>query len=133
MIADVNGLNIVDSSGGIEYFTDGPNAGRFAGPLSDPGRLVVPTVTVYEVFRVVLRRRGETDALSATAAMSHGQEIPLTGALALEAARLAHRMSLAMADGIILATARLTAATLWTQDADFEGLANVRYIPRLPV
>ena len=132
MIADVNGLNIVDSSGWIEYFTDGPNAGRFAGPLSDPDRLVVPTVTVYEVFKVVLRRRGENDALRAAAAMSHGREIPLTNALALEAARLAHRMNLAMADGIILATARLTAAKLWTQDADFEGLANVRYIPRLP-
>ena len=126
MIADANGLNIVDSSGWIEYFTDGPNAGRFAGPLSDSDTLVVPTVTIYEVFRVVLRRRGEDDALRVAAAMSRGREIPLTSALALEAARLA------MADGIILATARLTGATLWTQDVDFEGLANVRYIPRLP-
>ena len=132
MIADANGLNIVDSSGWIEYFTDGPNAGRFAGPLSDSDTLVVPTVTIYEVFRVVLRRRGEDDALRVAAAMSQGREIPLTSALALDAARLAHRMRMAMADGIILATARLTGATLWTQDVDFEGLANVRYIPRLP-
>ena len=127
-----NGLNLVDSSGWIEYFTDGPNAGRFAVPLSDPGKLVVPTVSIYEVFRVVLRRRGEGDALRVAAAMSRGREIPLTSALALEAARLAHERRLAMADGIILATARLTRAALWTQDVDFEGLPGVRYIPKIP-
>ena len=125
----MNGLNLVDSSGWIEYFTDGPNADRFAGPLLNPERLVVPTVTVYEVFRVVLRRRGEDDALRAAAAMGRSREIPLTSGLALEAARLAHEKRLAMADGIILATARLTGATLWTQDVDFEGLSDVRYIP----
>ena len=125
-------LNLVDSSGWIEFFTDGPNAGAFAGPLSDDSRLVVPTVSVYEVFRVVLRRRGEDDALRAAASMSRGREIPLSSALALEAARLAHENGLAMADGIILATARLTAATLWTQDVDFEGMPHVRYFPKVP-
>ena len=130
---ELNGLNLVDSSGWIEYFTDGPNADRFAVPLSDPGKLVVPTVSIYEVFRVVVRRRGEGDALRVAAAMSRGREIPLASALALEAARLAHERRLAMADGIILATARLTRATLWTQDVDFEGLPGVRYIPKVPV
>lgn len=125
-------LNLVDSSGWIEYLTDGPNAGRFAAPLSDAGRLVVPSVSVYEVFRVVLRRRGEDDAIRVAAAMGRGREIPLTSSLALEAARLAHERRLAMADGIILATARLADATLWTQDADFKGLAHVRYVPRIP-
>jgi len=129
---ELSGLNLVDSSGWIEYFTDGPNADRFAVPLSDPGKLVVPTVSIYEVFRVVLRRRGEGDALRVAAAMSRGREIPLTSALALESARLAHERRLAMADGIILATARLTRAALWTQDVDFEGLPGVRYIPKIP-
>ena len=128
----MNGLNLVDSSGWIEYFTDGPNAGRFAGPLSDSARLIVPTVSVYEVFRVVLRQRGEDDALFVAAAMSRGREIPLTSALALEAARLAHEKRLAMADGIILATARLTGATLWTQDVDFKGFPDVNYVPGIP-
>ena len=127
-----NPLNLVDSSGWIEFFTDGPNAGMFADPLSDAGRLVVPTVSVYEVFRVVLRRRGEDDALRAAALMSRGREIPLSSALALEAARLAHERGLAMADGIILATAGLTRATLWTQDVDFEGMPHVRYFPKIP-
>ena len=124
-------LNLVDSSGWIEYFTDGPNAGLFAEPLSDANRLVVPTVSVHEVFRVVLRRRGEDDALRAAALMCRGREVPLTSALALEAARLAHERGLAMADGIILATARLTGAILWTQDADFDGMQHVRYFPKV--
>ena len=127
----MNGLNLVDSSGWIEYFTDGPNAGRFAGPLSDAGRLIVPTVSIYEVFRVVLLRRDEDDALRVAAAMSRGREIPLTAALALAAARLAHEKRLAMADGIIFATAQLTGATLWTQDVDFKGLPDVSYVPRI--
>ena len=127
-----NPLNLVDSSGWIEFFTDGPNAGLFADPLSDATRLVVPTVSVYEVFRVVLRRRGEDDALRTAALMSRGREIPLSSALALEAARLAHERGLAMADGIILATARLTGSTLWTQDVDFQGMPQVRYFPKIP-
>ena len=127
-----NPLNLVDSSGWIEFFTDGPNAGLFADPLSDATRLVVPTVSVYEVFRVVLHRRGEDDALRTAALMSRGREIPLSSALALEAARLAHERGLAMADGIILATARLTGATLWTQDVDFQGMPQVRYFPKIP-
>ena len=128
----MDGLHLVDSSGWLEYFADGPNAGRFAVPLSEPGRLVVPTVSLYEVFRVVLRERGEDDAIRAAALMGQGREIPLSAALALEAARLAREGRLAMADGIILATARSTGAVLWTQDADFEGMADVRYFAKAP-
>ena len=124
--------NLVDSSGWLEYFTDGPNAAVFAEPLSDSGQLIVSTVSIYEVFRVVLRRRGEDDALRAAASMRHGREIPLSSALALYAAQLAHELNLAMADGIILATARLAGATLWTQDADFEGMRHVRYFAKIP-
>lgn len=85
MAADT--INLVDSSGWLEYFTDGPNAGVYAEPLADASRLVVPTVSVYEVFRVVLRRRGEDDALRAAALMNRGRSVPLTSALALQAAR----------------------------------------------
>ena len=127
----MHGLHLVDSSGWLEYLAEGPNAGRFAEPLSDPARLVVPTISVYEVFRVVLRARGEDDALRAAVLMRRGREVPLSSALALEAARLAHELRLAMADALILATARATEATLWTQDVDFEGLAGVRYFAKV--
>ena len=128
----MNGLHLVDSSGWLEFFSDGPNARHFAEPPSDPGRLVVPTVSLHEVFRVVLRERGEDDAVRAAALMGRGWEVPLSSSLAMEAARLAHEGCLATADGIILATARHAGATLWTQDADFEGFAGVRYFAKLP-
>ena len=123
----MDGLHVIDSSGWLEYLTDGPNARHFAAPLADPSRLLVPTISLYEVFRVVLRERGEDDAVQAAALMRRGREIALSQALALEAAWLAHERGLAMDDAIILATARANRATLWTQDADFEGVSSVRY------
>ena len=129
----MDGLHVVDSSGWLEYLADGPNARLFAAPLTDSSRLLVPTISLYEVFRVVLRERGEDDAIRAAALMRQGREVALSPSLALEAARLAHERSLAMADAIILATARAGRATLWTQDADFDGLADVRYYPRRTV
>ena len=126
-------LHLVDSSGWIEYFTDGPNAAHFAAPLSDPDRLVVPTICLYEVFRVVLRERGEGDAIRAVAPMHGAREVPLSPALALEASRLGSERGLAMADVIILATARRVGAILWTLDADFEGFAEVRYFRKTPI
>lgn len=125
-------LHLVDSSGWLEYFTDGPVAARFAEPLSDPDRLVVPTIGLYEVFRVALRERGEDDAIRAVALMRGAREIPLSSSLALEAAKLAHERGLAMADAIILATARSVGAILWTLDADFEGFEGVRYFRKTP-
>ncbi len=126
-------LHLVDSSGWIEYFTDGPNAARFEEPVSDPDRLVIPTICLYEVFRVVLRERGEGDAIRAVAPMHRAREVPLSPALALEAAKLGFEQSLAMADAIILATARSVGAILWTLDADFEGFAGVRYFRKTPI
>ena len=123
----MQGWHLVDSSVWLEYFIDGPNAGCFAEPLSDPNRLVVPTVSLFEVFRAVLRERGDDDAIRAAAPMRRDREIPLSPHLA---ARLAHEGGLAMADGIILATARSSGATLRTQDADFEDLAGVRYFAK---
>ena len=123
----MDGLHVVDSSGWLEYLAGGPNARHFAAPLGDASRLLVPTISLYEVFRVVLRERGEDDALQAAALMRRGREIALSPALALEAAWLAHERGLAMGDAIILATAQANRATLWTQDSDFEGVSGVRY------
>ena len=121
---------VVDSSGWLEYFADGPNASRFAPFIEQPERLVVPTITLYEVFKRVFQQRGEDAALIAIAAMMEGQVVPLTEEIALEAARLSLNTKLPMADSIILATARAFDAVLWTQDADFQGLTDVRFIPK---
>jgi toxin FitB len=122
-------MNIVDSSGWLEYFSDGPNAGKFLAPLRDVANLIVPVVTIYEVFKVVLRERNEGDALAAIAAMQKGHVVDCTAALAVSAATLSLKHRLPMADSLILATAQAYAATLWTQDADFRSIPGVKYIP----
>jgi len=123
----MDGLHVVDSSGWLEYLVGGPNARHFVAPLADPGRLLVPTISLYEVVRVVLRERGKDNAIRAAALMRQGRQIALSPTLALAAARLAHERGLAMGDAIILATAQANRATLWTQDSDFEGVSGVRY------
>ena len=123
-------MNVVDSSGWLEWFADGPGARHFARPLGDAATLVVPAITIFEVFRAVLRRRDESAALQAAAQMRQGRVVDLDDTLAMEAARLSIEHALPMADSIILATARSADAVLWTQDADFEGIAGVRFFPK---
>jgi toxin FitB len=120
-------VNIVDSSGWLEFFTDGPNADCFAEPLQNSGQLLVPSVIIYEVFKVVLRERGENAALQAEALLRQGTVVNLTEDIALRAARLSIDHKLPMADSIILATARAHEAVIWTQDDDFKGVDGVRY------
>ncbi len=123
-------MNIVDSSGWLAYFADEPNAGHFLLPLSDSDALVVPTVTIYEVFKVILRESGENEALQAVAAMQKGSVVDLNPSLAIAASRVSLEYDLPMADAIILATAREFNATLWTQDSDFEGMRQVKYFSK---
>ena len=120
-------MNIVDSSGWLEYFADGANAEFFAPIVTNVKELLVPVISIYEVFKRVLQQRGEGDALQAVAIMLQGQVIELDTTLALEAARISVEEKLPMADSIILATAWSYEATLWTQDADFEGKNGVQF------
>lgn len=121
----------MDSSGWIEYFADGPNASFFEEAIEDSESLVVPTISLYEVFKRLLREpEGESLGLEVIAAMQRGRVVDLGAELSLEAARLAHEMKLPMADSVILATARWHRATLWSQDSDFEGIAGVRYVEK---
>jgi predicted nucleic acid-binding protein len=123
-------MNVVDSSGWLAYFADEPNAKHFLTPLSDPARLVVPTLTIYEVFKVIFRESSENDALQAAAAMQKGTVVDLTTALAIAASKLSLEHDLPMADGIVLATAREFKAVLWTQDSDFKNMSQVKYFPK---
>jgi len=120
-------MNVVDSSGWLEFFADGPNAAFFAPAILKPKDLVVPTVSLYEVFKRVLQQRDESQALQAVALMEQGSVADLNATLALAAAKLSTDLKLPMADSIMLATARAFGATLWSQDADFEGMEGVRY------
>ncbi len=123
-------MNVVDSSGWIEYFADEENADFFAEPIERTDRLVVPTISVYEVFKHVLREEGRSEAVEAIAYMKQGRVAELDASLAIEAAETSHKLKIPMADSIILTTARAYEAELWTQDADFEGIDEVHYIQK---
>ena len=123
-------MNVVDSSAWLEYLADGPQAASFATPIEAPEELVVPSITVLEVFRRVLQQRDEHAALLAVTLMLQGTVVDLDADLAVEAAALGVRERLPLADSVILATARRHDAVLWTMDADFEGLSRVEYRPR---
>jgi predicted nucleic acid-binding protein len=122
-------MNLVDSSAWLEYFSDGPNAAAFERALKDADNLLVPTLCLYEVFKVVLRERGESEALQAVALMRQGKVIDLTAEIALLGARTSLDFRIPLADSIILATGRLHGAVIWTQDADFKDIKGVKYIP----
>ncbi len=123
-------MNIVDSSGWLAYFADEPGAKHFHKPLSDTESLVVPTITIYEVFKVALRESGENAALHTGAAMRKGKVVDLTSTLALSASKLSMEYNLPMADSIILATARAFDAAIWTQDSDFHDIKGVKYFKK---
>jgi predicted nucleic acid-binding protein len=123
-------MNIVDSSGWLAYFADEPNAKYFLSPLKDISSLIVPVVSIYEVFQVVLRESGENEALQAAAAMQKGTVVDLTAKLAISASKLGLQLGLPMADSIILATAKEYKARIWTQDSDFEAISGVKYFPK---
>ena len=123
-------MNVVDSSAWLEYFANGPGADAFAPPIEDVEALVVPSITLFEVFKRVVQQRDEDAALRCVAVMQQGRVVDLDAALAIDAAAASARHRLPMADSIVFATALREGAELWTQDADFDGLPGVRYYSR---
>ena len=123
-------MNVVDSSGWLECFSDGPNSKHFSNPLKNSASLVVPVITIYEVFKVVLRETGENEALLAVAAMQKGRVIDVTTNLAMKASKLSLIHNLPMADSIILATAKAHDCTIWTQDADLKNIPGVKFFSK---
>jgi predicted nucleic acid-binding protein len=125
-------VNVVDSCGWLEYLASGPNADFFAAALGDTDSLIVPSISVYEVFKRVMQQRDEGDALQATALMQQGRIIDLDSTAAIAAAGLSVELGLPMADAIMLSVARTHEAVFWTQDSHFEGIEGVRYTAALP-
>ncbi|MEQ9005903.1 MAG: type II toxin-antitoxin system VapC family toxin, partial [Pseudomonadales bacterium] len=97
----------------------------------DVEHLLVPTLSLLEVFKRILQQRGDGDALQAVALMRQGTIVDLDADLALAAARVGALHNLALADSVIYASALQRGSVLWTQDADFEGLPQVRYVAKL--
>ena len=124
-------MNVVDSSGWIEYLQKSSRAGLYRKAILDPANLVVPAICIYEVYRLVFSKMGKTLAESSVRVMESGLVVELTATLAVEAAALAIHHQLAMADAIIYATAQKHRATLWTQDADLGSLPGVKYFQKM--
>ena len=125
-------MNVVDSSGWLEYFIDGKNAAFFAPAIEDAQNVIVPTISLFEVFKRILIEGNRDDALEAIAVMKEGRVVDLDDNLALVAAELSYELKLPLADSIILATARANSATLWTQDAHFKDMEGVKYLQKKP-
>jgi predicted nucleic acid-binding protein len=123
-------MNVVDTSGWLEYFAAGENAYFFAPAIEDTEHLLVPVICIYEVFKKVLQAHGQALAEFRIADLVKGEVIELTASLAMSAAVLSAELKLPMADSIILATARTHEAIVWTQDEHFKDLEGVRYIEK---
>jgi predicted nucleic acid-binding protein len=123
-------MNVVDSSGWVEYFTKGSNARFFIPPVQDLENLIVPSICICEVFKRLTLDMGEENALQAVGIMSYGSVIELDRKIAIDAAQLSLELKLAMADSVILATAREHDAILWMQGAHFKGMDGVKYIEK---
>ena len=120
-------MNLVDSSGWLEYFADGKNAGFFAPAIENTKLLLVSSINCYEVFKRIVQQRDENAAMQAIAVMRQGAVVDVSADLALVAAKVALALKLPLPGSVILATARLRRATVWTQDSDFEGIEGVKY------
>ena len=123
-------MNVVDSSAWLSYFAGDKNARLFAKSIETLDKLLVPSITITEVFKSVLRQRNEESALEVVAHMEQGTVIALDGELAVNAAVFGVDLKLPLADSIIYATAQKFDAVVWTQDADFKGLENVKFYPK---
>lgn len=120
-------MNLVDTSGWIEYFFSGPNANFFAKPIEKTEELLIPTICMYEVFKKVNIVADEAKALQVVAQMRQGTVVDLTEDIAISASLISIKHKLPMADSMIYATAKAHDAITWTQDQDFENMPRVNY------
>jgi len=120
-------MNLVDSCGWLEYFTDGSYADFYSFPLRKLDQLIVPTICIYEVFKKIAHEKDDSSALQAVATMKQGQVIDLDTNIAMSAAKISYDLKIPMADSIILATSKMFKALIWTQDEHFKNISNVKF------
>ena len=120
-------MNVIDSSAWLEYFAAAENASFFAAAIENTAEVIVPSLSLYEVFKRIIQQRTESDALQAVAVMQQGRVVDLDARIALQAARISVDLKLPLADSVMLATARTHDSTLWTQDSHFDGIPGVKY------
>lgn len=120
-------MNLVDSSGWLEYFTDGKNAEYFAPVIENTSELIVSVINLYEVYKKISSEKDDNAAIQAIALMQQPNVVVVTEPISILAARLSINLKIPMADSIIYATAKMYDAIVWTQDSDFKNLEDVKY------
>lgn len=123
-------MKVIDSSGWLDFFTEGPLAKVYAGHLENLSEIITPAIVLYEVYKIIKRERGEEDALTAVMQMGKTHVIFIDDVLVLTAADLSLEHGLAMADSIVYATALIHEATLVTSDSDLSQLPHVTYLKK---
>ena len=123
-------MNVIDSSAWLEYFAAGPGAHHVSGAIEAVEQLIVPTIVLLEVTRHVMQQRDEDAALQIAAVLHQDQVVALESGIALSAAQFGIAHKLPLADSIIHATAKQFRATIWTFDANFAKLPDVKYFPK---
>ena len=123
-------MNLVDSSGWLEYLSDSENADNFAEAIENTEELLVSTINIYEVYKKVLKEKDEDTALQIVGLMRQAKVVEVTPSIAIQAAKISFEKNMPMADSIIYSTAKANDALVWTQDSDFKGLEFVKYFPK---
>jgi predicted nucleic acid-binding protein len=123
-------LNLVDSSGLLEYFAGGKNAGFFAPAIENTKELIVSTINLYEIYKKILNERDEYSAIETIGIMQQAKVIDVNLSISIQAAKLSNRFKLPMADSLIYVTAMQNEAVVWTQDKDFKGLEHVKFVKK---
>ena len=123
-------MNLVDSSGWLEYFTDDKNAEFFAPIIENTAEIIISVINLYEVYKKISSEKDENEAIQAVALMQQSKVIDVTNSISILAAKLSIKFKIPMADSIIYATARINDAIVWTQDSDFKDLEGVKYFKK---
>ena len=124
-------MNVVDSSGWVEYFQDSPRADFFAPAIERRSELLVPVVALYEVHKVLSRKVSADVVERFLNVMRLGRVLEITDLRAINASRAANLHGLAMADAMMYSMAQEFSATFWTQDVDYELLPDVRFFAKI--
>ena len=120
-------MNVVDTSGWLEYFAETKNAVNYEKAINETDRLIVPAIVLYDVFKKVSMEYDENRALVAIAHMKLGRVVAIDETIAINGARISMEKKIPMADSLIYATAEMFGAMVYTQDEHFSKLPNVRY------
>ena len=123
-------MNLVDSSGWLEYLSDGKNSKLFAPAIEKTNELIVSIINIYEIYKKILLERDESTAIQVVGIMQQAKVIEVSSIISIQAAKLSYERKIPMADSLIYTTAKLNHAMVWTQDIDFKELDNVKYFKK---